>query len=333
MKHSFSAMWAILPLTLASTFLACKKDKTPAPGPASNIRTVYWAAIEGVDGGLLIRGTTKADGTTTEDTLYRTSDGVNMPWAIAIDRQRNFIYWINNNTEIKRAALDGSGNVKTIYSAAQDLHWTQEMTLDVTENKLYIADYEDKGTIKEEKILIGNLNTPGRLDTTYIQQVHSTSTNGNTVGIRDIKIDRANNKIYWTESTYGDVMQGTIDGYQTPKVLFRKTVDGINSPQMIALDPAHGKIYISDHEVYKNGAIYVGNIDGSGTPTKLLEEHSTDTYPTCNILELETDLEYGFVYWMNSNTAGDIRRMKLDGTEVQTLYTGIRAGYFFDVDQ
>lgn len=276
----------------------------------------------------MIRGTTKPDGTTMEDTLYNTADGIKIPWAIAIDRQRNFIYWINNNTEVKRAALDGSGNISTIYSAAEGLHWAQEMTLDVNANKLYIADWEDKGSVIEEKILTGNLSSPGKLDTIYTFQ-----TAGEGLSIRDMKLDLSHGKIYWTEVYPGRVMQGSIDGSQTPAILFKKTEDGINIPQMLALDPTHGKIYVSDHDAAKNGSIYVGNLDGSGTLTKLLEEKSKDSYPTCYILELETDLEHGYLYWMNSNTKGDIRRMKLDGSGVQTVYTGIISGYFFDVDQ
>lgn len=315
----------LLSFVLAISMLSCQKTDPPLYTSINTRRDVCWAAIEGVEGGLLVRSMILPDGSATQDTLYTSADGLKMPWAIAIDRQRNFIYWINDNTEVKRAALDGSGNITTVYSAAQGLHWAQEMTLDLSENKLYLADYTDVGGIIHENIMVGDLNTPGPLDTVYSLPYRAV--------ITDIKIDENSSNIYWVEAETGRVKQGNTAGTQPPAVLFETGDNGLRIPQKIAPDPVHGKIYIADHQVSQNGAIYMGNIDGSGSLTKLLEESSPQPPATSPVLELEADLEFGYIYWMNGNSSADIRRMKLDGTDVETVYTGIISGYFFAVDQ
>jgi len=317
------------PVIFSAIFISCKKS-SHSPTTLSSVRTAYWTGMEGLDGGIVFRGTTKQDGTTKIDTLYSTADGVYVPFSVVVDGTRGLVYWINykDGAEIKRATTDGSGSVSTVHTFGKGADWCTEMALDVKHNVLYVAyefyDPADPVTIVKEEIASLDLNTPGaQLVTLYTVPGPERNI------ISDIKLDTVDKKIYWVESEGGKIRQGSLDGTQTAVTLFTKADGVLKVPFRIAIDPGRGKLYINDNVSIGRHRIYLGDIDGGGSLTSLIEEGVPNNG---GVLDMEVDLSRGFLYWMNSIDDGAIRRMKLDGSGAETVYSNIHMGNYMDID-
>ncbi|WP_207428807.1 hypothetical protein [Pedobacter sp. SYSU D00535] len=346
-------------LLVACLFLfACKKEQPAKEEGAAVPRTVYWTVNEGSDGGAIMKGTTSADGKTGIEVLYNTGEGVRIPWGIAVDTIRNYVYWINGSNsltsalDVVRAPLDGKGPMEVVFSKDYKTNFFLDLYLDVEANALYLTNSlsDDRPLNSAEgphvrKAEIYKL-TPGTSQTTA-SLLYSINTDA---AISDVKIDRAGGKIYWAMGIIKDsgvnngsakIMQGSLSGQQTPQVLFDQS-DGLLYCWNIALDTNNKKIYINTFDGDTNssaaqeesGIIMQGNMDGSGSLDKLFQEPmmmiGSNALPVL-ILDMELDQQKNYLYWMTSKNDGEIRRMKLSDKSVETSYTGLKNGLYFDV--
>ncbi|WP_207420299.1 hypothetical protein [Desertivirga brevis] len=335
---------------------ACKKEQSIVSGP-DIARTVYWTVNEGTDGGAIMKGTTDASGKSKVEVLYNTPDGVRIPWGIAVDTIRNYVYWINgynsltNDMDVVRAPLSGNGPLEVIFSKDYKTNFFIDLVLDTESNLLYLTNSvsEDRPLnpaegprVNKAEIYKISLNQPQSSAPLY--------TINTEASISDVKLDKANGKIYWAMGIIKDtginngsakIMQGSINGQQSPIVLFDQT-DGLLYCWNIAVDGKNQKIYINSFDgeptpsgmQKESGMILQGNLDGTGSLSKLFQENSLPfgniSQPVL-ILDLEMDVEKNCLYWMTSKNDGEIKRMKLSDRLIETSYTGLKNGLYFDV--
>ena len=165
------------------------------------------------------------------------------PGFLALDVQREKIYWINQMLDdIQRANLNGS-DVEDLVTWA----FSDALTLDRNRGKIYWTDYS-MNAIRRANLDGSNVET---VVTTMDDPV-------------SLALDVARGKIYWTEWERG------FDG---PRTIQRANLDGSNveyiltSPDKLmslALDPVGGKIYwITSESATYTGKIQRSNLDGS----------------------------------------------------------------------
>lgn len=280
------------------------------------VKVTYWSSIA---------GRTISRGVISEDkveitTLYDSEDGLGAPAGVAIDTERNFIYWIDQNfASVVKAPLDGSGSPQTLFDLEDGLAFPTDIAIDVTDNILYFTDFVD--------------------DThQYIRKVDlNTNTLGNVYELTEfsvpsgIKITVAAGKVYWTDNFNMRVYEGSLDGDVSKKKLLFDENDNLASPSGVAVDALNNKIYIVNNPDLggtATDAIYSGNLSGEGTLTRIVQAGDDLT----DASDIEIDLENGYIFWINSIDNGDIKRAKTDGSSVETLFGGINRGYFFDLD-
>ncbi|WP_207423081.1 hypothetical protein [Desertivirga brevis] len=339
-------------------FYACKKED-PIENPLINAEhSIYWTINEGTDGGAIMKGSTATDGTTKVVKLYDSADGVRIPFGIAVDTLRNYIYWVNsiNSTtddmDVVRAPLDGTGSPEVILHRNGKTNFFMDLILDVESNRLYLSNSVSKDTpfnpadgpnnlLKTEIIGIDPEHPESSVN------LYSLNT---PASITDIKLDKGNGKIYWSQAVLADsknngsaqIMQGSINGQQTPQVLFDQA-DGLKFATHISIDAKNKTLYINSFEgadsqsgrTGDSNYILKANLDGTGTPVKLFQEEPYLAGGQSNpvfILDMDLDPKSGILYWMNSLDDGKIKRMKLSDRLVETVYTGIKNGLYFDLN-
>ncbi len=280
------------------------------------VKVTYWSSIAGrtINRGVI------TDGGVQITTLYDKDDGLGAPAGVAIDTDRNFIYWIDQNFgSVVKAALDGSGRPETLFDFDDGLAFPTDIAIDVESNTLYFTDFVDDTHQYIRKV---NLTT-GTLGNVYELTEFSVPSG--------IKITVAAGKVYWTDNYNMRVYEGSLDGDASKKKLLFDENDNLASPSGVAVDPLNNKIYIvnnPDPGGTATDAIYSGNLNGEGALTRIVEAGDDLT----DASDVEIDLENGFIFWINSIDNGDIKRAKTDGSSVETLFGGINRGYFFDLD-
>ena len=123
-----------------------------------------------------------------------------------------------------------------------------------------------------------------------------------------LAIDVENEKLYWTEQTSkttGKIRRVNLDGTNPQLVK-----DLTSVPHSITLDPAGGKIYITNAW----GKIQRLNVDGSNFQPNLITELDTPR-------GLALDVAGGKVYW--TEASGRIRRANLNGSNIENVVTGL----------
>lgn len=178
-----------------------------------------------------------------EGEMWLSEDLLIDPHHLAVDIQREKIYWINRMLDrIQRANLDGS-DVEDLVTWA----FSDALTLDRNRGKIYWTDYS-MNAIRRANLDGSNVET---VVTTMDDPV-------------SLALDVARGKIYWTEWERG------FDG---PRTIQRANLDSSNveyiltSPDKLmslALDPVGGKIYwITSESATYTGKIQRSNLDGS----------------------------------------------------------------------
>ena len=123
-----------------------------------------------------------------------------------------------------------------------------------------------------------------------------------------LAIDVENEKLYWAEQTSkttGRIRRANLDGTNV-----RLVKDLTSAPQGIALDPAGGKIYLTNAW----GKVQRLDVSGSNFQPNLITELDTPR-------GLALDVSGGKVYW--TERPGRIRRANLDGSNVENVATGL----------
>ncbi len=119
----------------------------------------------------------------------------------------------------------------------------------------------------------------------------------------------AQDKIYWSETSYNKIMRSNTDGTNVEDVL-----SGSN-PGDVVLDTLTQKLYWSD---YGTGTLRTASVDGSGQQVLV----SGLNYPT----GLAIDFATGQIYFTEYE-GGRIIRCNLDGSAVTTLLSGLKYPY------
>jgi len=134
---------------------------------------------------------------------------------------------------------------------------------------------------------------------------------------RDVAIDRAGGKIYWSDYFARKILRSNLDGTNVESLFSGGSVEGI------ALDLANGKIYWAD---WGSGKIQRANLDGSAVEDLVIYPFNQYNQPTVFPSDIVLDLQHGKMYWSSFILgAGNdiIFRANLDGTHVEEVLSGL----------
>jgi DNA-binding beta-propeller fold protein YncE len=224
-----------------------------------------------------------------DGTIFRSDlDGRNMTTIIApggtftpkqlqIDKPNGKLYWSDREgMRVMRANLDGS-SIETLVDTSQGdsrpgadaKKWCVGIAVDAAAGKLYWSqkggDNAGEGSILRANIDIPTGQTPtGRTDIELLYDKLPEPI--------DLDLDLGNRQLYWTDR--GDPPRGNtvnrapMDAPQAtrraPEIVFSHLMEGIG----LALDPKHGRMFITDF----GGSVYGANLDGSEAKTLLIAE-------------------------------------------------------------
>lgn len=169
------------------------------------------------------------------------ANGIQDPYGVAIDSKNSKIYWGDDDGNVTRSNLDGTGkqNIVTI-----DGGGIRAVAIDETNNKLYFYD------VKHNNMYKANLD--GSNKSVIITGFYGYA----------IAVDEKNSKIYFDAQTDDDSEKNSqlylanLDG--TNPVLVDDTQSRIYG---IAIDNVKNKIYWSTRDTYN---IYQANLNGTG---------------------------------------------------------------------
>ena len=161
-----------------------------------------------------------------------------VPLEIAVDPQREKLYWIDALNRIQGADL----NVQNIQNILRDLNAPKHITLDVGRGKLYWTETtEELGRIRR-----------ANLDGSSVQNVATNLSEPLSLAV-------ANDKIYWTEKTpenSGKLQRADLDGTNS-EVLQTLPI----APISISIDTTRNSLYLTT----LSGEIHRRDLDGSGS--------------------------------------------------------------------
>ena len=201
------------------------------------------------------------------------SEGRKLPDGLAVDVAGGHLYWTNmgnpkaNDGTIFRSDLDGR-NMTTIIPPGGTFT-PKQIQIDKPNGKLY---WTQKGgdNAGEGRILRANLAMPGGqtpTDRTDIELLYDQLPEPIY-----LDLDLGSRLLYWTDR--GDPPRGnTVNrapldaprgGRPPPEMVFSHLMEAIG----LALDPKHGRMYITDF----GGSVYSANLDGSDQKTLLIAE-------------------------------------------------------------
>lgn len=181
-----------------------------------------------------------------------------------------------------------------------------DLAVDAAAGKVYIAD----GT-GGQAVRVANLNGSGSVTALY----------NVGISVSGIALDVQHQQVYFTTQgsnpTDDRVMRVNFDG--TGATTLYSGATSFANPNGLALDLAAGKLYVADGT--GGQSIKVGNLDGSGSLTTVLDVH-------INVSGLALDPANQAIYFTTqSATPADDRVMRVSytGTGATTLYSGAGA--------
>jgi len=224
-----------------------------------------------------------------DGTIFRSDlDGRNMttivapggtftPKQLQVDKPNGKLYWSDREgMRVMRANLDGS-KIETLIDTsggdprpgADATKWCVGVAVDADAGKLY---WTQKGgdNAGEGSILRANLEIPAGqtpANRTDIELLYDKLPEP-----IDLDLDLTTRLLYWTDR--GDPPRGNTvsrapldaprGGRPLPEIVFSNLMEGIG----LALDPKHGRMFITDFA----GSVYSANLDGSNAKTLLFAE-------------------------------------------------------------
>jgi hypothetical protein len=284
-----------------------------------------------LEGNKLMKGTFSNNAAPVVTTLYDNSadgeDGISgISTPANNSSQDDFIYWgyqgVNSGLMrreyfIKKGATDKSQPLSSVYPPSGLGNYVRDM--DVRGSTVYFIRVG--GPNPNSNYIVSTGITGGALTELYELQ--------NDPEVWGLKgsADNTNTGIWWVEHKTKQVMRGSSTG-AAAVTLFDEN-DGLISPNNIALDEAHGKIYVLDVDANYKPRILVGNLDGSGSLTVLpIPVASFGSY----LYDIEIDTKNGYLYWITQSTDASFMRCNTDGTNVQTILEHLNEpGGWFDI--
>jgi hypothetical protein len=269
-------------------------------GPAQS-DFIYWSDYR--NPGAIHRSNLDGTGVTT------LVSGMEQPTGPTLDAAGGLMYWGNfGGKDIRRSNLDGTGQTILV----SGLTGACPPALDLANGKMYWAD----GPSGPGDIRMANLDGTGQI----------TLINGLNNGPRTPALDLVHGTMYWADRNGGG---GTIERANFDGTGRTTLVNGLEGPQFVALDLADGKMYWANSEA---NTIMRSNLDGSD-PEVLVKNLRTP-------VGLALNLRDGLMYWTESAdeqgglgaNLGDIGVANLDGSNVQTLLTGLMSPIYISLD-
>jgi PKD repeat protein len=162
-------------------------------------------------------------------------DNIGDPYGIAIDVAGGKIYWVDDDSNVSKANLDGS-NPEIGFLNIPSTSW-RAIALDIENNKMYVYD------VNIEEIYVANLD--GSNPSVIISGVYGYG----------LAVDTVNDKIYFDDQNEELLKIANLDGTNI------QTVDS-NGTRIygIQVDDEAAKIYWSGRD---SGELYRANLDGS----------------------------------------------------------------------
>ena len=299
------------------------------------------------------------DGSNVENIV---SEGIVAPRGIALDVAGGKMYWTDGGTGIQRADLDGS-NVENIVSEGIEYPLGIGIALDVGEGRIYWtawipsairrsdldgSNVENLLTSLYEPLFITLDSVGGKMYWAVYDQVgfgtdasaiYRSDLDGSNVenvvgakaGSREFMLDVDGGKIYWQsldvhpswEGATDFILRADLDGSNVEVVASSLSAGG-GLPRL--LDIGEGKMYWAG-----KGTIYRTELDGSNAEVLVTG--------ISHLWKFVLDLAGGKIYWMEDNEpvsqgskwiSGIIRRIDLDGSNVEDLLDVVRAPWYFD---
>ncbi len=230
------------------------------------------------------------------ETILSTGE-VASPRGIAVDAINGTVFWANWTSSdgapfgIRKANVDGS-SPSTLATTIQNTG----VTVDPTGGKVYYSS-PPSGEIR-------SVSTSGGGWTTFVDLPSDSDPQG-------IAVDTSASKLYWVEES-GNIKRINLDG-TSQETLFSSGVGPY--PRDLTLDVAGGRMYwVGDG--FGAGYINVANMDGTGSIT---------TFKTGlnNATGVEVDPVAQKIYWTDQSGSGAIRRSDLDGSNTETMLSGL----------
>ncbi len=193
------------------------------------------------------------------------------------------IYWTQTNGIIRRANPDGSD----VEDVVTGLGYASGIAIDSFERKVYWVDHARNG--------IQRANFDG-------SDIETLVSAADTQSPADLALDLSAGKMYWTGYAMSSVRRANLDGSNVEDY-----ITGLSSPNTVVLDVPGNKIY------WTSGAsTYRANLDDLSN-TEELFVGTAGSHAT-----FHPSLEKMFLAG-----AGSIRCGNLDGSDLQTLVTGL----------
>lgn len=242
------------------------------------------------------------------------------PDGIAIDVEAGHIYWTNmgdyaaNDGSIERSNLDGS-NVTTIVKAGGT--WTgKQLVLDKQNGRLYWSDREG---LRVMRVNLDGSGLETLVETGRGDEARKDQRNW-CVGMA---VDVAGGKIYWTQkggdnANVGTIRRANLDLPRGQTAINRSDIeilfDGLPEPIDLELDLAKRHLYWTDRGNPPDGnTVNRTTLDGPHTRT-ILGGGFGET------IGIALDLQGGRMFL--TDLRGNVYRLKLDGSDRKTLFTG-----------
>jgi len=138
--------------------------------------------------------------------------------------------------------------------------------------------------------------------------------------LRGLTVDDVNGTVYFT-TQYRDMCRVDLDGNNLERLVKYDAATYGNRCREMAVDPANHLVYWATF----TGSSDSGSICRSDPDFTNIEKLTDDVYP--RTIGLDLDLTAGKMYWSTVHTAqvqdGAIYRANLDGTNVETVVTGL----------
>lgn len=219
---------------------------------------------------------------------------------LEVDLAGDRLYWVRGDAIIERAPL-GGGAIETVQPA---LPYAYGIALHPFARRIYWTN--QVGTPKVEQSCFWGGSTTAVLP--------SLGPGGNCCAI-GIDIDFDTEKIYWMDGYYGGpISRMNLDG--TGLEVLTYTV-GIGNG--IAVDHRGGKIYWTEYGGSGSSVIRRAELDGSNVETLLTTMDGLATPQ-----HIAVDPAGGKIYWADIDGEAQIARANLDGSGMESLYSGGR---------
>lgn len=248
-----------------------------------DVRRAYVASADGI---IVFEVTENGLESTTLPYKFSGGDAGN---AIVLDYEGGYYYYVNEFVTIIKASLTDENDQSKIFNDT----YIGGIAIDKENGKLFATttDFTDS-YIKRMDIDGTNMEILSKI--TIDQSVFAPF-------YEQITYDKVSNKLYFTDFGSGKVMRMGTDGSDLETLFEASDAPGSMATLAdVVVDATTGKLYVSNTGYNNDGAIYVGNSDGTGALTNVPGISSLDW-----VKGLDIDVENGYLYWIDKMEEAD----------------------------